>query len=486
MVDSNFAPRVLFAASEAAPYVKTGGLGDVAGALPAALAAAGAHVALVLPRYGQIEQAALAGEVHLHDIQVPMPHGNVGCSVSMVPGEVDVYLLGADGLFVRDEGIYGFDDDLYRFAFFSRAICECMLQVEGFAFDIIHCNDWQTALVPVYLKSVYARKRACMQVKTVFTVHNAMFQGKGAEDALYSVLDLGGYPAAASTLATDSGSVNLMRGALALADWVTTVSPTYVRELETAEYGEGLESAFRRRGESFSGILNGIDLGAWNPETDEYIAARYSVDDMRGKGACKAELQEELGLAARADVPLIAMVTRLTDQKGVGLVCQALERILEHDVQFAVLGTGDVGYEGTLRANAAAHPGKMAAAIRFDNGLSHRIYAGADMLLMPSLFEPCGLSQMNAMRYGTLPVVRETGGLRDSVVPYNKYTGEGTGFSFANAYADEMASILLGACELYATDASVWAQLQSQAMRADFSWTKAAREYLGIYAKIAR
>ena len=474
--------RVLFASAEAAPFSKTGGLGDVAGTLPPALVAAGAECAVAMPRYSSIPSALLEGSEPVADLEVPSLGGSRPCRVERVEREgVAFYLYGNDGYFGRDRGLYGYDDDVERFAFFSRAICEALLRVPEMGCDVVHCNDWQTALVPVYLRSLYGSAGALRGVKTVFTVHNAMFQGKADESALAGVLGLGDEPVAATACTMDDGSVNLMKGALTFADHLSTVSPSYVGELKTPQYGERLDPVFRRRSGAFTGVLNGIDQDGWNPASDPALAERYSAGDLSGKAVCKAALQREMGLSPDPDRPLVAMVTRLSDQKGVGLVIDQVERLMARGVQLVVLGTGEAWMEERLASQAAAHPGQMSAAMRFDSALSHRIYAGADLFLMPSVFEPCGLSQIISMRYGTLPVVRETGGLRDSVQPYNKYTGEGTGFSFANADADEMGDILLNACEVYWTDKAAWARLQQQAMAADFSWSRAAGDYLAMY-----
>ena len=475
--------RVLMATAEAVPFAKTGGLGDVAGTLPAALAAAGAEASVIMPAYASIGADLLSGAQLVASFDVEMPAGAKPCKVLCVQhGEVPFFLIENAEYFCRDN-LYGYDDDIERFAFFSRCVCRCVAEIPQLACDVVHCNDWQTALVPVYLRTLFADEPACAQVKTVFTIHNAQFQGQGPDWLLPQVVGLGEFAIAGTACTLDDGSVNLMKGALTFADELTTVSPSYAEELTRAEYGERLDPVFRRRRPQLSGVLNGIDLKTWDPANDPFIERAYCADDLSGKAACKKALQVEMGLEVRADRPLVAMVTRLTDQKGVGMVCEQIERLMQRGVQLAILGTGDAGYERALAAAAATHPGQMSVALRFDNALSHRMYAGADLLLMPSMFEPCGLSQMIAMVYGTLPVVRETGGLRDSVEPYNKYTGEGTGFSFANADANEMADILLNACEVFWTDAKAWARLQHQAMTTDFSWTRAATDYLRIYAR---
>ena len=318
-------------------------------------------------------------------------------------------------------------------------------------------------------------------MKTVFTVHNVKFQGQYGDKVLDEILGLAHIPAAADQLRCDKDSINFMKGALCYTDWITTVSPSYATELQMPFYGEGMDGIFRRRSSILSGILNGIDQTIWNPASDAMIPANYSQGDMANKAECKRLLQEECGLNQDPTRPLVVSIGRLTDQKGLGLVRYSMDRLMSRGVQVIILGTGDHDHEEAFKYFQSKYPGQMCARIAFDNALSHRMYAGGDILLMPSEFEPCGLSQMIAMRYGTLPVVRETGGLRDSVAPYNKFTGEGTGFSFANMNADEMADTLLGACELFWTDKNAWDNLVQNAMAADFSWRRAANDYMDIY-----
>ncbi|MBP3486152.1 MAG: glycogen synthase, partial [Oscillospiraceae bacterium] len=360
------------------------------------------------------------------------------------------------------------------------AVVESLQYLPDFQCDVLHCNDWHTALAPVFLREFY-HGPLYDNVKTVFTVHNIKFQGIYPDHTLGDVLGLDHIPAAVDQLRFDWQIINYMKGALCYSDVLTTVSPTYVDELKNPFYGERLDGLFRWREDRLHGILNGIDTEMYDPAADKGIAANYSVDDPSGKAACKAALQRELGLWEDADVPVVAMIGRLTEQKGLDLVQRVLDELMDKGLQMVVLGTGDRQYEDMLRYYAWKYPGRLYAGICFDEALSHRIYAGADMLLMPSLFEPCGLSQMIAMRYGTLPVVRETGGLKDSVTPYNQYTGEGTGFSFANYNAHEMMFTLLRAAELFREDRESWNKLVGNAMAADFSWGRAAERYLELY-----
>lgn len=472
--------QVVFASAEAAPFVKTGGLGDVAGSLPRALVAAGADVIVMVPKYGTIASEYTDRMEHVADFYVSLGWRNEYCGLERLVIDGVTYLFIDNERYFKRDYPYGFFDDGERFAFFSKAVTESLQHLpEGFQCDVLHCNDWHTALAPVFLREFYQRLPLYERVKTVFSIHNIAFQGQYADTILNDILGMAHIPNAARQLRCDERSINYMQGALDYSDAITTVSPSYAWEIQTPEYGEGLDGILRRRSNVLSGILNGIDTDAWNPATDPMIHANYSAADMSGKKACKAALQEELGLEVRDDRPLMVMVTRLTRQKGMDLVTYALDRILSGGVQVAVLGTGD--YEEPMRYFANKYPGTCAARITFDNALSHRMYAGADMFLMPSLFEPCGLSQMIAMRYGTLPVVRETGGLRDTVAPYNQFTGEGTGFTFANFNGDEMGDAVFRGARLYWDDHAAWDHLVQNAMAADFSWVRSADEYMNLY-----
>lgn len=472
--------QVVFASAEAAPFVKTGGLGDVAGSLPRALVAAGADVIVMVPKYGTIASEYTDRMEHVADFYVSLGWRNEYCGLERLVIDGVTYLFIDNERYFKRDYPYGFFDDGERFAFFSKAVTESLQHLpEGFQCDVLHCNDWHTALAPVFLREFYQGLPLYERVKTVFSIHNIAFQGQYADTILNDILGMAHIPNAARQLRCDERSINYMQGALDYSDAITTVSPSYAWEIQTPEYGEGLDGILRRRSNVLSGILNGIDTDAWNPATDPMIHANYSAADMSGKKACKAALQEELGLEVRDDRPLMVMVTRLTRQKGMDLVTYSLDRILSGGVQVAVLGTGD--YEEPMRYFANKYPGTCAARITFDNALSHRMYAGADMFLMPSLFEPCGLSQMIAMRYGTLPVVRETGGLRDTVAPYNQFTGEGTGFTFANFNGDEMGDAVFRGARLYWDDHAAWDQLVQNAMAADFSWVRSADEYMNLY-----
>lgn len=482
MADSSKKMQIVFASAECAPFVKTGGLGDVAGSLPAALVRAGAEVIVMVPKYATIKDEYKAQMEHFSDFYVSLGWRNEYCGLEKLEHDGVTYMfIDNERYFARDYP-YGFFDDGERFAFFSKAITESLQHLPaGFECDILHCNDWQTALAPVFLREFYQGLPLYDRVKTVFSIHNVAFQGQFSDTVMEDILGVAHIPAAASQLRCDACSVNYMLGALRYADAITTVSPTYANEIQTPEFGEGLDGVLRERSYALQGILNGIDVAGFDPATDKRIAANYTVEDRSGKAVCKAKLQEELGLEVRDDRPLMVMVTRLTRQKGMDLVMYALDRILAGGVQVAVLGTGDRDYEDGLRYFQNKYPGTMAARIEFDPALSQRMYAAADMFLMPSKFEPCGLSQIIAMRYGTLPIVRETGGLKDTVIPYNEFTGAGTGFSFSNFNGDEMGDAVFRAARLFWDNRDAWNQLVTHAMSQDFSWTRSADKYLDLY-----
>ena len=482
MADSSKKMQIVFASAECAPFVKTGGLGDVAGSLPAALVRAGAEVIVMVPKYATIKDEYKAQMEHFSDFYVSLGWRNEYCGLEKLEHDGVTYMFVDNERYFARDYPYGFFDDGERFAFFSKAITESLQHLPaGFECDILHCNDWQTALAPVFLREFYQGLPLYDRVKTVFSIHNVAFQGQFSDTVMEDILGVAHIPAAASQLRCDACSINYMLGALRYADAITTVSPTYANEIQTPEFGEGLDGVLRERSYALQGILNGIDVAGFDPATDKRIAANYTVEDRSGKAVCKAKLQEELGLEVRDDRPLMVMVTRLTRQKGMDLVMYALDRILAGGVQVAVLGTGDRDYEDGLRYFQDKYPGTMAARIEFDPALSQRMYAAADMFLMPSKFEPCGLSQIIAMRYGTLPIVRETGGLKDTVIPYNEFTGEGTGFSFSNFNGDEMGDAVFRAARLFWDNRDAWNQLVTQAMSQDFSWTRSADKYLDLY-----
>lgn len=476
--------QVLFASFEAVPFIKTGGLGDVAGSLPQAINAAGCDMRVILPRLDSIPDQYKSRMSHLTDFRVNLGWRDLYCGVETLTMDGIIYYFLDNEYYFKRDNAYGYFDDGERIAFFAKAVVEAIGHLPDFRCDVLHCNDWHTALSPVFLNEFYRLQPGYENIRTVLTVHNLKFQGQFSDYVLGNILGLAGVPAAVSQLGCGHGSINYMKGGLSYADAITTVSPTYAEEIKSPYFGEGLDQLFRMRANVLSGILNGIDTVDYNPATDPLIPSHFTAGDLAGKADCKASLQRELGLKVQPDAPLAVMISRLTDQKGLNLFEPVIDEILDNGIQFAVLGTGDKVYEDLMRAFAAVNTGNMSANIAFDNALSHRMYAGADIILMPSVFEPCGLSQLIAMRYGTLPVVRETGGLRDTVQPYNQFTGEGTGFSFANINAHDMLFTLKRAADLYRDQPDRWAGLVANAMAADFGWHAAASRYLEIYGSL--
>ena len=474
--------QVLFAAFEASPFVKTGGLGDVAGSLPAALKNASCEVRVILPKFSKIPQEYRDQMEPVCTFQVPLGWRRLYCGIETLKlGKVQYYFVDNEYYFARD-GVYGYDDDCERVAFFSKAILESLLHIPDFFPNVIHCNDYHTALLPVFLHEQYQGLASYRKIKTVFTIHNLRFQGICGEHALGDILGLHDCKNAKDQLHWGYDAINFIQGALYYTDAITTVSPTYAEEICTPEYGENLQDVLNYRKDRLSGILNGIDTGKFSPKK---AAISFTKEDLSGKAQSKAALQEELGLPVDESKPLMVLISRLTDQKGLDQLAGALPQLMNMDLQIAILGTGDDYYERLLHGFSVGYPDKLAFRCTFDEPLSMRMYAGADFLLMPSQFEPCGLSQMIAMGYGTLPIVRETGGLKDSVIPYNKYTGEGTGFGFRNADAGELKDCIGSALELFG-DKEALAALRVQAMEQDFSWRPSANAYRALYRKILK
>ena len=502
--------RILFAAFEAVPFIKTGGLGDVAGSLPAALCRMGADVRLIMPKFAAIPQKFKDQMVHVADFYMPLGWRNqyVGIETITYNGVI-VYFIDNEYYFNRDQA-YGYFDDGERVAYFSRAVLEALKYI-SFSPQVIHMNDWHTALIPAFLKGKYSQEimmpapdevegRPFSELRTVFTVHNLKFQGMFSGYMIGDVLGFSQIEAENLGL-VQWDSVNFMRSALCFADIITTVSPTYAEEVCTEFFGERAQDIFNSRKSVLHGILNGIDTTALDPETDPMIPFHFCaedchpksengetiVDELRipeGKALCKETLQKKLGLAVEPDKPIFSIISRLTDQKGLDLVFAIIDEFMEADVQFIVLGVGEQQYEDKFRALSEANPEKFASCLYFDEPLSHQIYAGSDFILVPSLFEPCGLTQIIAMRYGSLPIVRETGGLKDTVQPYNKYDGTGTGFSFANYNAHELLFTMKDACDLYYNNKPAYTKLVSQAFDQDFSWNVSANKYLELYRSL--
>ncbi len=477
--------NVLFAAFEAAPFMKTGGLGDVAGSLPQALKKAGCEIRVMIPKFKTMPEKYKEQLTHVTNFFVPLGWRNLYVGIeTLVHRGVTYYFVDNEYYFGRDRA-YGYFDDGERIAYFSKAICESLKYLPDFKCDILHCNDWHTALSTVFLREFYHNDDPLYeQVKTVFTVHNLKFQGQMSDMVLGDILGLYGIKNAEDQLRVDDHSINFMKGALCYSDILTTVSETYAQEIQRPFFGENMDDIFRRRSSVLYGIMNGIDTEVYNCETDKLIEKPYSRLNLTGKEVCKEAIQREMGLEIDPDIPVMAMVGRLTAQKGMDLVDRVIDDILKKPIQFIVLGTGDQKYEDMLRYYEWKYPEKMRSCIMFDEALSHRLYAGSDMFLMPSVFEPCGLSQMIAMGYGSLPIVRETGGLKDSVIPYNEYTGAGTGFSFANINAHEMLHAIEYALDVYNNEPVRWRRLMENAMSEDFSWNRAASKYLEIYEKL--
>ena len=485
MADSSKKMQIVFASAECAPFVKTGGLGDVAGSLPAALVRAGAEVIVMVPKYATIKDEYKAQMEHFADFYVSLGWRNEYCGLEKLEHDGVTYMfIDNERYFARDYP-YGFFDDGERFAFFSKAITESLQHLPaGFECDILHCNDWQTALAPVFLREFYQGLPLYDRVKTVFSIHNVAFQGQFSDTVMEDILGVAHIPAAASQLRCDACSINYMLGALRYADAITTVSPTYANEIQTPEFGEGLDGVLRERSYALQGILNGIDVAGFDPATDKRIAANYTVEDRSGKAVCKASLQAALGLAQESDTPLIAMVTRLVGHKGLDLVQQAMDGIMAAGCQFVVLGTGDGQYEDFFRWKAGQYPGRLSAQILYAEDLSRRIYAAADLFLMPSRSEPCGLSQMIAMRYGAVPIVRSTGGLADTVRSCQVGQEDGTGYLFGDYDAGAMLSVIGQATGLYRGDRAGFDTVRYRGMTADFSWGRSAAAYRHIYENL--
>ncbi|MHB8127000.1 MAG: glycogen synthase GlgA [Desulfitobacteriaceae bacterium] len=474
--------RVIFAIAEADPFVKTGGLGDVGGSLPAALRKYGADVRVILPKYSLIPEHFQRELKHLTHFSVPLAWRKQYCGLEeMMYLGVHYYFIDNEYYFKRSS-VYEDYDKAEKYAFFSRAVLESLTHLPGFQPDIIHCHDWQTALIPLMLKEFYSKEPLHFPVKTVFTIHNLKYQGVFAREVLSDIIGLGEDFFTEDTLEF-FGAVNFMKAALLYADRITTVSPTYALEIQNPSFGEKLEGILQKRRESLLGILNGIDYEIYNPNQDPYLVSPFNTSP-QAKEKNKDHLQRILGLPVRRDSPILAMVTRLVDQKGLDLLAHVLEEMLTLNVQLVILGSGEHRYEEMLQYFAGKYPEKMAVRMEYSDELAHLIYAGADLLLMPSQYEPCGISQMIAMRYGTIPVVRETGGLKDTVIPYNEVSGEGNGFSFTNYNAHEFLFTVQRAVKLFSENMAVWNKIQENALQSNFSWDLSAQAYIQVYESL--
>ncbi|HSM91830.1 MAG TPA: glycogen synthase GlgA [Anaeromyxobacteraceae bacterium] len=479
--------RVLFVTSEAAPFLKTGGLGDVSGALPRALRARGVDVRVVMPLYAGIDWNGLERLDGALDVPAWWGKARAGVRLGRLPhGDVPVYFLEYNRHFDREFPYgppgEGYADNLERFAFLSRGALE-LCKAIGFLPDVIHANDWQAALAPVYVNTV-EWARPLHGSATVFSIHNMAYQGVTDGGAMF-VTGLGPEHYNSGEL-EHFGALNLMKGAIRHADLLSTVSPTYAREIQTPAFGCGLDGVLRARGGDLVGIRNGVDVDEWDPASDALIAARFTAADLSGKEACKAALQREAGLPVDAARPLFAVVSRLVPQKGLDVLAHCLDRVLDHGAQLVLLGNGDHDAERFFAAASARRPDRFKAWIGFDGRLAHRIEAGADFFVMPSRFEPCGLNQMYSLRYGTLPVVRATGGLVDTVQSYDERTGEGTGFVFQDLTPDALANTIGWAVSTWYDRPGHVDAMRRRGMAQDFSWDAAAAEYEGLYLRAYR
>ena len=474
--------KVLFAAAECAPFYKTGGLGDVAGALPKELKKQGIDIRVVLPFYTSLPQQYKDQLEDVCQFEVKVGWRNQFCGIKrLVNAGVTYYFVDNQYYFDRP-GIYGFDDDGERFAFFSQAIIE-MLEKIDFIPDVLHVNDYHTAMVPVLLKDKYSWIEKYQSIKTILTIHNLQFQGIYDQIVLSDLFDIG-YNSFHMNGLEFYGNVNFLKGGIYYADLVTTVSPSYADEIQTEEFGMGLDGVLRDNNHKIVGILNGIDYEVFNPEEDEHVAEHFSVEDPSGKAVNKKVLQEKVGLPVKKDIPVMAMVSRLTEQKGVHLLMEKMDELMQREVQIIILGTGESHLEDACKHYNWVYPEKFKAIIDFDVELAQLIYAGSDLFIMPSAFEPCGLSQLNSLRYGTLPIVHETGGLKDTVEAYNAFTGEGTGFSFSGYSSQIMLETIDRSLQVYFDYPDQWAKLVQQAMKKDFSWEKSSQLYQESYKRV--
>lgn len=473
--------KVLFVTSEAAPFIKTGGLADVSFALPKALHEKGIDVRIIMPKYEDISDDFKSKMSQIATYGVSVGWRNQYCGLQYLTyAGIPVYFVDNEYYFKR-HGCYGYFDDGERFAYFCRAVMESVKYMDDFYPDIIHCNDWQTGMVPLYLSEIYRKRLEFSNAKSVYTIHNLKYQGRFSRSVLEDLLGIGSEYFCEDKIKFYDG-ISFMKAGIVFADKITTVSKTYAKEIQTAYYGEGLDGLLRQKSGKLVGITNGIDYSGNDPKTDKYIV-NYGISTLNNKAVNKEALQQLAGLQINPNIPIIAMVTRLVKQKGIDLVARVIEDILKLNVQLVVLGTGDHDYQDFFEYYAYSYPSKITSFIQFNDELASKIYAGSDILLMPSLFEPCGLSQMIAMSYGTLPLVRETGGLSDTVIPYNEFTGEGNGFSFTNYNAHDMLNVIEYAVSCY-QDKKVWNNLVKNAMRTKYEWKTQADEYLKIYREI--
>ncbi|WP_294390795.1 glycogen synthase GlgA [uncultured Clostridium sp.] len=475
--------KVLFAASEAHPFIKTGGLGDVMGALPKSLIKLGVDVRVVIPKYKNIKDEFKQKLQFIKWFTVPVGWRNQYCGVFQYQYKGVIYYFIDNEYYFNRDGLYGYFDDGERFAFFNRAVLEFIKQVDWQP-DLINCNDWQTGMVPVLLNLEYKKDLFYSKIKTVFSIHNLLFKGSFSPKVLPELFGYDYMPLVNGSVELD-GSVSFLKGGLNYCDQITTVSNTYAEEIKTPQYGEGLDGFLRSKSYYLMGIVNGIDYEEFNPQDDKFIFKNFSINSLGNKLENKLALQRELGLPQKKDTPMIGLISRLTHQKGCDLIVNMIDRLLQRDIQIVILGTGDYWYEETFKNLQYRYPDKVSANIKFDNALAHKIYAATDMFLMPSLFEPCGLGQLIALRYGSIPIVRETGGLKDTISPYNKYNGVGNGFGFKNFNSNELMQIIEYALTIY-NDKNAWNNIIRQAMNSDNSWEKSAMQYKWLYEGVVK
>ncbi len=477
--------KVLFVSSEVAPFAKVGGLADVVGVLPKALHRLGCDARVIMPLYRQIKKTYGDQLYFMRWTMLKLGWRSMYSGLfSMKHQGITYYFIDNEYYFGHDAIYLDYSFDIERFTFFQRAVLEALGEPMDFEPDILHCNDWQAAMIPVLLDAHYRPHGYHAGLKTILTIHNLKYQGIHGVERIADLCDLPTNYLTAYGVLKD-GVPNFLKAGIVYADAVTTVSPTYAEEILTPYYGEGLDYILRNFSYKLSGILNGIDEGEYNPQDDPHLAKTYHPETVfTHKPICKAALQQRLNLEVNPGAPLVGMITRLVDQKGIDLILRVLEEMLYDGMQVVLLGTGDPYYEEKLREMSGLRPGQLSINITFDNALAHQIYAGCDIFLMPSLFEPCGLSQLIAMRYGTVPVVRETGGLKDTVHPYNEFTGEGNGFSFANINAHEMLFTLKYACEVYRRKDEAWRALVLAGMKGDYSWDQSAAQYDQLYDQL--
>jgi starch synthase len=475
--------KILFVASEAAPFAKTGGLADVIGSLPKELKRQGIDVRVIIPKYAEIPQVYKDAMQPVTSFDVTLGWRTQYFGIQTLEHEGITYYFTENEYYFGRSGFYGYGDDAERFGFFCRGVIEALPNLD-FQPDVIHCHDWQSAMIPVLLKAHYSHFPFYESMKTMLTIHNLRYQGVFDRQTLQDIFGLTDDYFTGTALELHGGA-SFLKGGLNFADRITTVSSSYAEEIQTPYYGEFLDSLLRHRSDSLSGIVNGIDYESYDPMNDPHLVVKYR-DSLPKKQQNKLALQERLGLPVDGNIPVIALVTRLVQQKGLDLIQHVLPELLSLNVQWIILGTGENKYEQLIREAAYAHPDKISALITFDEALARQIYAGSDFFLMPSQFEPCGIGQLIALRYKSIPIVRETGGLKDTVQPFNEFTGEGTGFSFSNYNAHDLLFTIRRALYVYEHDRASWLKLHQNVKKSDFSWKKSAQQYIALYKDMLR